>query len=101
MVMSDLLCKAREDATSLAADIASIDGSQPARFFTVATLTGHSIRAVGPYGCILDNGPAKASGMAQRIAKAGHLLSDPFEVSTLRREDYHVSFQPQMLILDG
>lgn len=43
MVMCDLLAKCKEDA--LTNPECSIDGSQPARLFTVATLTGHAVRA--------------------------------------------------------
>ncbi|KAG7273147.1 hypothetical protein CRUP_034545 [Coryphaenoides rupestris] len=45
------------------------------QLFTIATLTGHAIRAMGPnYSIIMDN--------------AGDVLGDVFEVSTIRREDY-------------
>jgi len=57
--------------------------------YTVATLTGHAIIAVGEaYTVVLDNGPARCERFAQRLQDIGHQLSDPFEVSTLRREDY-------------
>ncbi|KAI8815674.1 uncharacterized protein EV422DRAFT_548662, partial [Fimicolochytrium jonesii] len=82
-VMTDLLCAARERA--LLPRYASV----PSRCLTVATLTGHVIRAYGVgYGAALDNGPAREAGIAERVLKAGHALGDPFELSTLRREDY-------------
>uniref|UniRef100_A0A8C8DQR7 Zgc:152830 n=1 Tax=Oryzias sinensis TaxID=183150 RepID=A0A8C8DQR7_9TELE len=57
--------------------------------FTIATLTGHAIRAMGPnYSIIMDNGPAHRSGNAAQWQKAGEVLGDVFEVSTIRREDY-------------
>ncbi|MEC8651223.1 MAG: leucyl aminopeptidase family protein, partial [Planctomycetota bacterium] len=56
--------------------------------FTVATLTGHAGRAVGPYNIALDNGPAHERYTSESLSEAGELLGDPFEVSRLRREDY-------------
>lgn len=55
--------------------------------FTIATLTGHAIIAMGDkYTIVLDNGPAL--GFAQNLQMIGDGLANPFEVSTLRREDY-------------
>ncbi|CAF1339686.1 unnamed protein product [Didymodactylos carnosus] len=57
--------------------------------FTIATLTGHIVRAYGPnYTAILDNGPAKRDNMSQKFQQVGDLIGDPFEISTIRREDY-------------
>lgn len=55
---------------------------------SVATLTGHAARAVGPYSIALDNGPARRVGMADALERLGDLHGDPFAVSRLRREDY-------------
>ncbi|KAK2572406.1 putative aminopeptidase W07G4.4 [Acropora cervicornis] len=61
----------------------------PAHIVTIATLTGHAILAMGPaYSIVLDNGPAAQTKFAQNIQEAGHVMGDPFEISTLRREDY-------------
>ncbi|KAI8872947.1 Zn-dependent exopeptidase, partial [Ramicandelaber brevisporus] len=87
LVMSDLLCECKEMALAKAAANPS---SPPARLFTVATLTGHAIRAMGQYGIVLDNGPARRAGVSRRIAAAGHLYADPYEISSLRREDLAV-----------
>uniref|UniRef100_A0A1A8NAU4 Cytosol aminopeptidase domain-containing protein n=1 Tax=Nothobranchius rachovii TaxID=451742 RepID=A0A1A8NAU4_9TELE len=79
MVMVDLLCEMKEKAVS---EISP-------QLFTIATLTGHAIRAMGPnYSIIMDNGPAHRSGNATRWQKAGEVLGDLFEISTIRREDY-------------
>lgn len=59
-----------------------------ARLFTCATLTGHSIRAYGRYGIAMDNGPARKAQIGPKIQSSGHLLGDPFELSTLRRDDF-------------
>ncbi len=91
MVMCDLLAKCKEEALALGSE-SSLDGPKPARIFTVATLTGHAVRCVGPYACILDNGPAREAGIAPRVARAGHLVADPMEVTSLKREDYNVSY---------
>uniref|UniRef100_A0A8P4GGG3 Zgc:152830 n=1 Tax=Dicentrarchus labrax TaxID=13489 RepID=A0A8P4GGG3_DICLA len=59
------------------------------QLFTIATLTGHAIRAMGPnYSIIMDNGPAHRSENAAQWQKAGEVLGDVFEVSSIRREDY-------------
>ncbi|MEM9112621.1 MAG: leucyl aminopeptidase family protein [Myxococcota bacterium] len=78
LVLADLLSHLREEAL----------GAQGARLFSVATLTGHSGRAVGPYSISLDNGPARAAGISESLGKAGDLWADPVELSRLRREDY-------------
>lgn len=58
------------------------------RLFTVATLTGHAGRAVGPYNIALDNGAARALGIANSLGEHGDRWADPFELSRLRREDF-------------
>jgi leucyl aminopeptidase len=78
LVLADLLSHLREDARQATAP----------RLFSVATLTGHASRAVGPYNIALDNGPARAAGVAEALSKQGDQWGDPFEVSRLRREDY-------------
>ncbi|KAF9898597.1 hypothetical protein BX616_003833 [Lobosporangium transversale] len=84
MVMTDPLCECKELVLANRKDGINI----PSRLFTVATLTGHAIRAYGPYGICLDNGPARKANISPRIQAGGHILGDPFEISTLRREDY-------------
>jgi len=79
MVMVDLLCEMKEKAVREVSP----------QLFTIATLTGHAIRAMGPnYSIIMDNGPAQRSGNAAQWQKAGEVLGDVFEVSSIRREDY-------------
>lgn len=81
MAMTDLLAECKEKALKLA-------DPGKARLFTCATLTGHVVRAYGPYAAAMDNGPAKASLISKRIKAAGESMADPFEVSAIRREDY-------------
>ncbi|KAI7890372.1 uncharacterized protein EV154DRAFT_511405 [Mucor mucedo] len=86
MVMTDLLCEFKERAVAhFNSDSAS--AKAPSLIFTCATLTGHAIRAYGGYGISLDNGFARKNKVSQRIHDAGHMMADPFEISTLRRED--------------
>ncbi|KAI8982061.1 hypothetical protein BDF20DRAFT_864771 [Mycotypha africana] len=80
MVMTDLLCEFKERALA--------DGNgKPSFLFTCATLTGHAIRAYSGYGITLDNGVARQHKISKRVYDAGHIFADPFEISTLRRED--------------
>lgn len=79
MVMCDVLCEMKEKAQQ----------EVNPRLFTIATLTGHVIRAFGDcYTGILDNGPAKKALVSQTLQESGDQSGDPFEISTLRREDY-------------
>ncbi len=77
LVLSDLLSHLRETA---------LKAVNP-RVFSVATLTGHSYRAVGPYPIAMDNGPARALHVAELLADIGERWGEPFELSRLRRED--------------
>jgi leucyl aminopeptidase len=78
LVLADLLSHLRLRALSAAG----------AELFSIATLTGHASKAVGPYSIAIENGPARRRGTAQRLASAGELWADPFEISRLRREDW-------------
>ncbi len=78
LVLADLLSHLREEAQT---------AKNPC-VLSVATLTGHSARAVGPYNIALDNGPARAAGIAEALSAAGDAWGDPFDVSRLRPEDF-------------
>jgi len=79
MVMSDVLCHMKEKSAN----------EKNPLLFTIATLTGHVVRAFGPnYTGIMDNGPARQFGVSKIIQDAGDISGDPFEISTIRREDY-------------
>lgn len=57
--------------------------------FTIATLTGHAYLAVGPgYSIAMDNGPARAVGHAERLKDVGLRYGEPFETSSIQREDF-------------
>lgn len=78
MVLADLLSHLRLRAHKEAAP----------HLFSIATLTGHAVRAVGPYSIAIDNGPARALRTAEQLGEHGDRCGDPFEVSRLRREDW-------------
>ncbi|KAJ1553841.1 Cytosol aminopeptidase, catalytic domain, partial [Nowakowskiella sp. JEL0078] len=59
-----------------------------ARLFTIATLTGYVIRAYDITQQLLISGQAKKLQISQRIAEGGNQIGDPFEISTLRRDDF-------------
>ncbi|KAJ2079133.1 hypothetical protein H4R24_003987 [Coemansia sp. RSA 988] len=84
LVMADPVAECRE---RILAARASGDPVRAA-IYTVATLTGHVIRAYGFYGATVANGPARRCKYDQRIAVAGLAYGDPFENSIMRREDH-------------
>lgn len=89
MVMTDLLCEFKEQV--IAEKQSNTPASKaPSFLITVATLTGHALRAYDGYGIALDNGFSRRHKISKRIYEAGHILADPFEISTFRREDIAV-----------
>ncbi len=78
LAMGDLLSEAK--------DLAKNEVNP--EIFTVATLTGHAARAVGPYSAYVENGPARAAKLSQQLVEHGDLWADCAEVSRSRREDY-------------
>ncbi|XOV81108.1 MAG: M17 family metallopeptidase [Aestuariibacter sp.] len=63
-------------------------GESEAQFFSVATLTGHAARAVGPYTALVENGKAREHGVTAKLVSSGDAIGDPAEASRSRREDY-------------
>ncbi|KAK3886530.1 hypothetical protein Pcinc_009326 [Petrolisthes cinctipes] len=79
MAMADVLCHMKEIAPK----------EVNPHLMTIATLTGHVCLAYGEeYSAIMDNGPARLAGVAQKLQAAGDLVADPFEISTIRRGDF-------------
>lgn len=79
MAMVDVLCEAKEKA---------LEAVNP-YLFTIATLTGHCIRAYGPdYTAVMSNGPARSAKVPQSLFDSGDSMGDPYEISTTRREDF-------------
>merc|ERR1712029_939210 len=56
--------------------------------FTIATLTGHAVLAVGPYTSVMDNGVSRKEKFALSLQETGDLYGDMFEVNTIRKEDF-------------
>lgn len=73
MVMTDLLCEAKELA---------LNAVNP-YLFTIATLTGHVVRAYKCYTALMDNGPARKKHVAMELQRAGEKVSDMAEVKVL------------------
>ena len=65
--------------------------AQSPELMTVATLTGHAALAVGPYTALVENGTARALGVAQNLADAGEAWGDCMEINRPRREDWHTN----------
>lgn len=78
LVLADLLSHLREHATN----------SIKPQLLSIATLTGHAVRCVGPYTVVVENEPARKSRLAAGLSVLGDLWADPVEISRLRREDY-------------
>eukprot|EP01135_Chromosphaera_perkinsii_P007959 Nk52_evm31s1073 gene=Nk52_evmTU31s1073 len=78
LVMADPLCEMKE---------LSANEVNP-HLMTVATLTGHVCVALGSYAAVMSNGAARLLKTDQKIFEAGEKWADPFEISTLRREDF-------------
>jgi leucyl aminopeptidase len=79
MVMSDLLCEAKEKALQV---------SNP-HLMTIATLTGHVTLSYGSwYTGLVCNGTAREMQADHQLQEAGALLGEMSEISTIRREDY-------------
>ncbi len=78
LAMGDLLSEMKDLAK----------GEVNPEIFTVATLTGHAARAMGPYSAYVENGPARAANISRKLADSGDLWADGAEVSRSRREDY-------------
>ncbi|KAJ1852516.1 hypothetical protein GGH12_005598 [Coemansia sp. RSA 1822] len=84
LVMTDPVAECRERILAARAAGSKV----PAAIYTVATLTGHVIRAYGWYGATVANGPARRGRYDQRLAVSGLAYGDPFENSIMRREDH-------------
>ncbi|XP_055587779.1 putative aminopeptidase W07G4.4 [Uranotaenia lowii] len=80
MAMADALCHMKERVIS--------ENMPDPHLFTIATLTGHAVLAVGNHSIVMDNGPARAAGHGLRLQEEGEKIGDPFEISILRKEDF-------------
>eukprot|EP01111_Echinosteliopsis_oligospora_P016441 TRINITY_DN6839_c0_g2_i1.p1 TRINITY_DN6839_c0_g2~~TRINITY_DN6839_c0_g2_i1.p1 ORF type:complete len:541 (-),score=195.64 TRINITY_DN6839_c0_g2_i1:80-1702(-) len=82
MVLSDCLSHLRDQALK--------EKTPNPRFMTIATLTGHVLRAYGTYTAVMDNGPAAKLNLSKDLQRHSLVWGDPFEVSTIRREDVNM-----------
>ncbi|MDP5147869.1 leucyl aminopeptidase family protein [Shewanella sp. ULN5] len=78
LVLADLLSHLRIQASQATAP----------SLFSVATLTGHVVRAYGGYSALVENAVAKQQGVAAKLQQIGQQWAEPFEVSYLRPEDF-------------
>jgi leucyl aminopeptidase len=88
MVMCDLLSHIREEVVAAKGDVQL--SSARTTVHSIATLTGHAVIACGKYNICLDNGVSKKLGVSPRLVAAGDAIADPWEVSTMRREDFGI-----------
>lgn len=79
LVLADLLSDLRERAKSDAGTTV---------IASVATLTGHVIRAFGPYLGAIENKVARDRGLVASLAECGERWGEPMEWTRVRREDY-------------
>ncbi|XP_065350512.1 putative aminopeptidase W07G4.4 [Cloeon dipterum] len=81
MAMCDLLTEFKEDCSK--------EKIANAHLMTIATLTGHACLAVGlGYSICMDNSVARKEDHSRNLQKDSEVIGDPFEISTIRREDY-------------
>lgn len=80
MAMADCLCLMKERAIK--------ENLKDPHLYTVATLTGHAVLAVGDYTAVMDNKVAENAGHGLSFCKAGDVIGDPADVSPLRKEDF-------------
>jgi leucyl aminopeptidase len=78
LVLADLLASAK----SLA------QGVPDPMIFSIATLTGHVVRAYGPYTGAIGNATARSRGELDTLDALGEAWGEPIERSRVRREDY-------------
>jgi leucyl aminopeptidase len=80
LCMADSLCQMKEMVLA--------QNLPDPHLFTIATLTGHAVVSVGNYSIIMDNGPARKAGHGPQLMEVGETMGDPFEISTVRKEDF-------------
>ncbi|MCE9679075.1 leucyl aminopeptidase family protein [Shewanella sp. AS1] len=78
LVLADLLSHLRLKAVN----------APEAQLFSVATLTGHVVRAYGGYTAVVENSVARDSQVGEQLQQWGEAWGEPLEISRLRREDY-------------
>lgn len=79
LVLADLLSDLRTRALA--------DGGESV-IASLATLTGHVIRAFGPYVGAIENKASRDKGVIAGLVECGERWGEPFEWTRVRREDY-------------
>jgi len=79
LVLADLLSDLRTRAIA--------DGGESV-IASMATLTGHVIRAFGPYVGAIENKASRDKGVIAGLVECGERWGEPFEWTRVRREDY-------------
>ena len=64
------------------------------QIFSVATLTGHVVRAYGGYTALVENAVAKSQGVATQMSTSSLLWGEPVEISSLRQDDFGKIIDP-------
>lgn len=80
MAMADSLCVMKERAVK--------ENLPNCYLYTIATLTGHAVVALGDYTGVMDNKVAENAGHGINFCKAGDSIGDPSEISPIRKEDF-------------
>jgi len=80
MVLADCLSHLRCEALNL----------KNPHIMSMATLTYHVMKSIGPYVAIVPNGPSRLQNVPKTIQEIGSTWGDFFEVSTLTREDFKI-----------
>ncbi|MCE9791651.1 leucyl aminopeptidase family protein [Shewanella indica] len=78
LVLADLLSHLRLKA----------QGSAAPELFSVATLTGHVVRAYGSYSAIVANVVAEQQALPKRLQASAERYGEGLELSRLRKEDF-------------
>ncbi|GGI72666.1 M17 family metallopeptidase [Shewanella gelidii] len=84
LVLADLLSHLRAKA---------VKAVKP-QLFSVATLTGHVVRAYGGYTALVENSVAKREKVAEELQQVGQTWGEPLEVSSLRPDDFDKIVDP-------
>ncbi len=78
LVLADLLSHLRLKA----------QGSAAPELFSVATLTGHVVRAYGAYSAVVANAVAEQQALPKRLQASAERYGEGLELSRLRKEDF-------------
>ncbi|NKF49685.1 leucyl aminopeptidase family protein [Shewanella sp. WXL01] len=81
LVLADVMSHLKQQALEC-------DSQSAPQMFSVATLTGHVVRAYGGYTALVENAVARNMQMASELQQVGTLWGEPAELSYLRPDDF-------------